>query len=341
MWKSVMACGLALAAWSTGGFTTTARANDSSAELATGGLAFVRNDDVEMRAEDLYVSAAEIRVRYRFFSRASRDVTLLVAFPLPDITLEHEDANISLPTEDPVNVLAFATTVNGRPVTAQVEQRVFARGVEHTDLLRRLGIPLAPHIQATNAALDRLPPARWSELVSLGLVEVSEYDVGKGWEKHLSPRWTLKTTFYWQQTFAAGIETEIDHRYKPSVGGSVQTALGSPGFAKETWFAEYRGKYCIDKDFLATVERLRRAARSDFGPPYSEERIDYVLTTGANWSGPIKDFRLVVDKGDPASFVSFCGDGVRKISPTQFEVRRSNFVPQQNLSVLILKKLPQ
>ena len=36
-------------------------ANDSTAELATGGLIFVRNDDVEMRAEDLFISTTEIR----------------------------------------------------------------------------------------------------------------------------------------------------------------------------------------------------------------------------------------------------------------------------------------
>ena len=62
-----------------------ARANDSTAELATGGLIFVQNDDVEMRAEDLYISTAEIRVRYRFFNHAAKDVTVLVAFPMPEI----------------------------------------------------------------------------------------------------------------------------------------------------------------------------------------------------------------------------------------------------------------
>jgi hypothetical protein len=32
------------------------RANDSTAALATGGLVFVRNPDVEIRAEDLFIS---------------------------------------------------------------------------------------------------------------------------------------------------------------------------------------------------------------------------------------------------------------------------------------------
>jgi len=45
----------------------------------------------------------------------------------------------------------------------------------------------------------------------------------------------------------------------------------------------------------------------------------------------------VVDKGDLRNLVSFCGDGVRKISPTQFEMRKSDFTPEGNLYVLILE----
>jgi hypothetical protein len=43
-----------------------------------------------------------------------------------------------------------------------------------------------------------------------------------------------------------------------------------------------------------------------------------------------------VDKGDPSNLVSFCADGVKKISATEFEVRKKNFVPSKDLNVLIL-----
>jgi Domain of unknown function (DUF4424) len=86
-----------------------ALANDSTAELATGGLIFVQNDDVEMRAEDLFISAAEIRVRYRFFNHTAKDVTVLVAFPMPEIKIDGQDDNIAVPTEEPVNILDFHT----------------------------------------------------------------------------------------------------------------------------------------------------------------------------------------------------------------------------------------
>lgn len=318
-----------------------AMANNSTAELATGGLVFVTNDAVEMRAEDLFISAKQVRVRYTFFNKTNKDVTVLVAFPLPEVRISEQDQNIALPTEDPVNIFAFTTRVSGNPVKIQVEQRVTAVGIDRTQYLRNLGIPLAPQLEATNQALDRLAPDKWDELLKLGLAEIEEYGDQNGMKKHLAARWGLSTTFYWEQTFPAGKETVIEHQYMPSVGGSAQTDLGAPYAQKESWYADYLRKYCIDKDFLATIERLRQANHSEFGPPYSEQRIDYILKTGANWSGPIKEFRLVVDKGDPANLVSFCGDGLKKLSPTQFEMRKSDFTPEGDLSVLILTKMPK
>ena len=84
-----------------------ALANDSTAGLTTGGLIFVHNDNVEMRAEDLSISAKEVSVRYRFFNKSDKDVTVLVAFPMPEVRLDENDSNISVPTEDPVNLLGF------------------------------------------------------------------------------------------------------------------------------------------------------------------------------------------------------------------------------------------
>ena len=136
----------------------------------------------------------------------------MVAFPLPEVRISEQDQNISLPTEDAVNLLAFETKVNGQPVATRVEQRVFAVGIERTQYLRDLGIPLAPHVRATGEALDKLPPEKWEELLRLGLAEVEEYDIGKGMQKHLAPRWALKTTFYWEQTFPAQKEIVIEQK---------------------------------------------------------------------------------------------------------------------------------
>jgi hypothetical protein len=318
------AAGLALDGWVAG-----AAANDSTAELSAGGIVLTASPEIRMVAEDLYVSAREIRVGYRFLNTAPRDVSSVVAFPLPDLT-GAPDANISLPEAESDNFVGFATRVNGAPVATEVERRVVAAGIDRTDRLRQLGIPLHPLARETQQALDALPRERWTDLVELGLVEIESFDdTGAGMKDHAVPRWTLKTTYHWRQTFPAGREIKVEHSYKPVVGYSAVTPLAFPDLRREPEFAHYQARYCMDAGFLSAVGRAAN------GHP-QEARIAYVLKTGANWAGPIGDFRLVVDKGHPSNLVSFCGENVRKISPTRFEMRKRDFTPTQDLEVLII-----
>jgi Domain of unknown function (DUF4424) len=316
-----------------------AAATDSTAELAAGGLILTNSDDIDVRSEELSISPRQVRVRYRFYNGTAHDVKTLVAFPMPDITVADAAANLPLPTDDPENLLGFSTRVDGAPVKAQAVQKVFAHGADRTADLARMKVPLAPHLRTTDKALSRLQPADWEELRRLGLADVEEYSVGRGLRKQLSPRWTLKTTYLWEQTFPAGKEVAIEHSYKPSVGRSAQTVLADPAAFQQPWLKEYFRKYCLDRDFMGAVEQARQTARARNGAPFSEERISYLLSTGANWAKPVGEFRLIVDTGDPANLASLCMDGLRKVSPTRYEVRKTDFLPQADLHILILKRL--
>jgi hypothetical protein len=285
------------------------------------------------------LSTKEIRVHYRFVNNSARDIVTQVAFPMPDITIDSSDANIAIPTEDPQNILGFTTTVNSRPVATKVEQKVFAGGIDQTEFLQRLGIPLAPHLSATTHALGRLPRSTWNDFTRLGLAEIKEYGGGEGTKEHLSPRWTLKTTFYWQQLFPAHQDVVIEHRYLPSVGVSAGTMVRPDADWASPALRKYQQKYCLDRAFVNSVAVQQSTSPSD---NITEQRLEYVLTTGANWSNPIGEFRLVVDKDAPDNLVSFCGSGIKKINPTQFEMQVRNFIPTENLHVFILKhQLPE
>lgn len=315
-------------------FAGPAGANDSTAELGTGGLDFVQNENVEMRSEQLFISLDEVRVTYRFFNKGDRPVTNLVAFPMPDVTIADQDTNISVPTEDPVNFLAFSTQANGQPIATEVEQKVFAKGVDRTAMLKNLGLPLAPQLKTTYAALDALPKEQWQSLVDLGIAEIVEYGTTPDlkMQQHLEPRWTLKTTYYWMQTFPAQTGLVIEHRYKPSVGGTAGTGIGNPRIPDADGYAQ---KYCMEADFVAAVRRAQATAEKK-NEYVAEQRIDYILKTGANWAGPIADFTLTVDKGKPDNLLSFCGSGTKKLSPMQFQVHYTDYTPKTDLAVLIL-----
>lgn len=90
--------------------------------------------------------------------------------------------------------------------------------------------------------------------------------------------------------------------------------------------------YCPDKGFRAALAKMRK-----LGLDASYDDIGYILKTGSNWAGgTIGDFRLVVDKGAADAIVTFCGKNVKKISPTQFEMKAQNYKPENDLYILIL-----
>jgi hypothetical protein len=139
------------------------------------------------------------------------------------------------------------------------------------------------------------------------------------------PRWTLKATYYWQQTFPAGEELQVSHQYEPGTGVwfYYPQMLDDPEIVRQ---------FCIDQ---GTAKAIRRGTRDGRDMVLAHE-IRYVLSTGANWHGPISDFRLIIDKGDPDAIVSLCMDGVKKISPTQFEVAKTDYAPHGDLDVLVV-----
>jgi hypothetical protein len=325
MWKLVAAIAFSLSA-------LPALANDSTAELGAGGLIYVNTEEIEMRSEDLFISMAEVRVRYEFVNVSDHDVSTLVAFPMPDIK-GSIDFMQSVPTEDPVNFLGFRTTIDGQAVEASAQQRVSAMGIDQTAVLVELGVPLAPHLEATRDALDALPADAQDKLVGLGLAGIEEYDAGKGWERHLAPLWLLSTAFYWQQSFPAGKTIIVEHSYKPSVGSTAGLSFGSREMRTGPFYEEYARKYCFDRTFIAAVDKRQKP---DGNNALMENRIDYILITAANWAGNIAKFHLTIDKGSPDNLVSFCGEDVTKTGPTRFEMTKENFYPDEDLAIMIL-----
>jgi hypothetical protein len=318
----------------------TASANDTMAQVGTGGLVFLTSNSVSMESEDLTVGPEQVRVVYEFKNNGDADEKALVAFPLPDI-VGSGDFMVSIPSEDPDNIFGFSTTFNGKPVEVTLHQYAFAFGVDYTSRLKELGVPLLPSSTATHDALDALAPADQQELAHLGLVIPTEYDIGQGMETHYIPVWTLKSTYTWEAEFKAGETAKVVHQYKPSVGGTVAVTFLAPPYEGEDRAADYKKKYCTDDGFVASVRKTLPNPDEPYGAPYTESWLSYVWSTGSNWSGPIKKFHLTIDKGLPGNLVSFCWDGkVTKTSPTTFEMEAEDFYPpyDRELEILILNK---
>jgi hypothetical protein len=330
--------------------TAQAVGNDTMAQLGAGGLVFVTNDQITMASEDLYISPTEVRVTYEFENNSDEDKHILVAFPMPDIQ-GSGDFMVDVPVQaaaadgediDPENLFGFATTFNGQPVEAELHQYVFNNNIDYTKLLRNLGVPLEPFGEATSAALKALDTEQRARLAHLGLIFSYEYDAGNGIEVDVVPTWTLRSTYSWEATFKPG-KSDVVHTYRPSVGGTVATTFvpeEGDEYSEER-YAEYAKKYCIDDTLLSTLRKRAVKNEGYTSYPYYENWISYIWSTGNNWAGAIGKFTLTIDKGSTDNLVSFCGEGVKKIGPTTFQMTAEDWWPpyDRELEILLLKKM--
>lgn len=309
-----------------------AQGNDSVAAMALGGLEFLQSDSIEMVSEDLFISPDLVRVRYAFRNVTSKPVETLVAFPLPAVGFPSDFDYVPLPIDDTENYVGFSTLVNGEPIALQMEQRALLLGLDRTELLRALGVSLIPFDFDAPQRIAALPDTTRATLLREMLV-TQQYE----------PRWTLQTVYYRNQVFPAHATVLVEHSYQPVAGGSVLAPVGNWGLPWNSgdpdneWIDEARERYCVDEPTETMMDRQREG-----GPVWPEHQftssdVEYILTTGANWRGPIGQFRLVVESPGPADFVFVCLDGARRVANNRIEADLENFWPWHDLRVLFAR----
>lgn len=299
-------------------------ANDSAAVKGLGGIRLTTSSNIEMLSEDLFVSERRIEVTYKFRNKSKKKVTTIVAFPLPDIP-DLVDSSYHIPDSNSPNFVGFKAIVDGTEIKPKIENRVFYDDRDITELLDQLRLPYssprAPYKEEFKSRVLSFSEKE-RELIKTHNISGIVRDYTR--VKH---GWTLKTKLYWEQEFEPEKTVTVFHSYQPMIGGRYSR-----------WGDSYHSdmlehKYCID-DYTkkGILKKLRPKDRL-----FSYTEIKYILTTGANWSGPIKSFNLVLDKGSTEKIISLCMPGIRKISPTQFSVEYKDFVPKEDLSVVIIR----
>ena len=311
-------------------------ANDSTVELSVGGLTFTRNADISMESEELTITPEFVTVRYVFLNQSQKPVNVTVAFPLPDIDLADAD-NYAIPTDDPMNFVAFQTKIDGKPVTFSINQRALLAEKDVSARIKSAGLPILP-IGTQQNRISELSAEVKDRLIEEGLLIPAGTNAA-GQPLH-GASWTVRTSIVRQQTFPPGKPVVVEHRYRTSMGVSFDTVLRKALRENTAMTAEvkrYRSEYCVPDELLRGIDRIAGGAEGNV-QKLRERRISYVLKTGANWAGPIKDFKVVIDKGLPDRLVSFCLDNVKKISPTAFEIRKKDFTPERDLKILLIGK---
>ena len=298
-----------------------AQCNDSSASTPLGGLVLLKSDSIVMVSEDLFISAKKVHVRYRYVNESDHDIETTVAFPLPEIPVFALDPLYTgeFWTDVPSK---FKTTVDGVPVELKIIEQAFIGDKDITERVQAAGLPI--NWYSHSGKLSETVKALWwwqrNKLKSDGLLD-----------SDLFAKWNVRTTVTRLQNFPAHKPVIVEHEYIPLSGGAVQPIGADVG---QDFSEDKIRDYCMKDGWMRSAEKKARAINVTDG---RDVIVQYVLKTGANWKGPICDFRLVIDKGEPAVLMAFCADGaIKKISATQVEVHKMNFTPTRDLGILFL-----
>ena len=258
---------------------------------------------------------------------------------MPDVTGSvFETVEMPDPAHD--NFLRFVTRVDGKPVDSQVEQRAFLEDpdkpdVEITERLKSLGVPLIPTMEQPARRFRRLAScsSRRSRMRKSCTLRTSTAAKARNTE----PLWTLRSKFWRRQVFPAGRDLRVEQTYTPGLGGQVWFDLGPPGPRRGA------GVRIIARLTARTGPSRARSSLSTARPtrPISSSEPSKNICPMSSRPAPIGRGRsepsVLLSIRGIRPLVSFCGDGVRKIGPTTFEMTAKDYTPKRDIDVLFIK----
>lgn len=345
-----------------GFFPALVQANDSAGTSSAGGIVFKKTPNVVMEQEKLSISPQNIQVSYLFHNKTKKNILALVFFPLPPYKML--GANVSWDSEinphlapnNGVPFVNFSVRVNHHEVAYQTITRAIYDKRDVTAQLKNAGIPLNPDLVAGNIPLmDASKISTWQLAAKkIGLLDA-----------HSQPLWHKQIIYQWQQIFPAGKKIVIEHDYRPAAGifyGDRIAALKQSD--KSLFLADMqRVNDLFGLDLKQTVTATSfnhwlaaqiktahfpsarhcnayQAGQSDCLYAFFTN-VNYILTTGANWDGPIKNFELILHY-PPTGAVTYNQfyqqSALTMAQPGLIHIHIINFLPKQDLHILFADK---
>lgn len=307
-------------------------ANDSTGYVATGGIHYLKNKQISMHSEDLFISKDKIRVNYQFKNLSNQTINETILFPLPKIDADM-DNNFA---DTDALIKSFKVWVNGKLIQPSIHVRTFMypikKGerqygdnyqatIDTTELFKRCGVTETEMMYPWSGSGETNTNKK---LLNCQDDEIKALLIQDDTEDYIP--WQSQIVYSWQQSFKANAMTQVKHEYRPLVGGSVATT------------DEELKQHCADSQFKQALSPYRYQDSQVYSRPVSA--LSYILTTGGNWAMPIQDFTLTIQR-DKNEIVSFCWDGdVKKINETTFQMKKQNFKPQRELDILFVQLKP-
>lgn len=322
-------------------------ANDTAGTTAGGGITFSKSPDIVLEREELTISPNDVAVSYLFDNKSNQDIQTQVFFPLPAYKMQGANAtwdneiNPNVKTENSP-FLNFSVTIQGQPVRFNVAQQATMNGQDVTQQLQAAHIPLNPDFTAGRIPLDPTTSAKvpqWqNQARQLGLLD----------DKN-NPKWNKQIIYYWTQIFPAHQQLLVEHHYRPATGmmyAAMEPATTDPKELLDQTISRLKQTFGINIENFQNnkilsgwlTQQIKNNATNTSGIFAYFYNVNYILKTGANWAGPIKNFTLNIIKPQNSIVTYNPFFQKRDVKTEDLSDRKvifiKNFVPQQNLQVL-------
>lgn len=302
-----------------------ATANDSTGYVSTNGIEYLKNPNIAMTSEDLWLSKDKIRVAYRFDNLTPNDISETVVFPLP-LVESVMDSDFADTTR---LIHSFSVKANGQVVKPTMHTRAFVYPIDRAGNQNTNATPIDVTESFKQCGLSeselRYP---WTQIGDIDKISAKLMNCQLPAIQRIKPLlntfgddkavWYGQLVYSFNQKFLAKRPTFIEHTYTPLVGGSVMI------------HKDNLAPYCAsqDRDFLSAAKQ---------GLPY--QTMGYILKTGANWAKPIQNFTMTVER-DSDEIVSYCWQGnakkVIKGDKVQFIMKKSNYLPTHDIDIIFI-----
>lgn len=311
-------------------------ANDTIGAVGAGGIEFKKTDDISMEKEVLTISRDLVRVEYDFVNKTDHPVQERILFPMPFFGFDYGCS----PTHSG-QLENFKVWVNGSSVkTSRTARARLSSGKDVTALLKNMGFTDEDIVEFRGVS-SRCDSTEVTGKYAQNINQLSNEKLVPLYpgDKNPVPIWESAYVYYWEQLFPPRTLVKVSHEYIPFVGsdsGNIDFLEKGFGIKSPKELANRLTSgtdLCVDDGTF----RAAKKAEQQLGGSLRHDVVKYVLKTGANWSGPIKDFTLNLKKSAPTDVVSLCFDGkFKKTNPLLLSTHREYFVPNKDISVLFI-----
>jgi hypothetical protein len=322
-------------------------ANDSIGYLGAGGIEFKKTQDISMEKEVLTISRKLIRVEYEFLNTTSKPIKETIVFPMPFYGF---DAGCSPMHSGKLG--GFKVWVNGILQNTSRTVRARLKGNDVTTRLRELGFAdedIAEYRGVDGGCgMDEHPPQgvfakNIDVLVKDGLMNYFVENEHAEFPTYISmPLWESAYFYSWEQVFPPNAIVRVAHEYVPFTGSinGLYSFIDVSSFKKDKDGEGLVKNFCITDGTIRAGKNIQEHITTGaFQIPIEglrREAVNYILTTGANWAGPIKDFTLNLKKESKNEIVSLCFDDgqFKKSDELTISSHIKNFVPKSDISAI-------